>query len=157
MLTVEQAIETARAEGAVLSIIEGDRIEVQRPEPASERLAAALDAIRRNRNAALDLLRNADTPALAEHNLKGAAVLMVCEALGDVRLWIVADSEDAATLRRSGVEPGDVILERTEERELVRVGDPETICELLELKRRIPGRIRGGDTPRPIETEEPNR
>ena len=143
MLTVELAIETARAEGAVLSIIEGYRIEVRRPEPASERLAAALAAIRRNRDAALDLLRRFDPPQTAADALKGAAVLMVCDALGDVRLWIVADSEDGASLCRSGIESEDLVLDRPEVRELVRIGDRDIVHELLAIKRELSGRFSG--------------
>lgn len=47
-----------------------------------------------------------------------------------------------------------MILERSEARELVWVSDPEAVRSILELKRRVPGRIRGEDTPRPIEMEE---
>ncbi len=149
MQAVAQAIETARSEGAALSIIEGGRIEVLRPEHASERLAAALEAIRRNRNAALELLRKPDPPTPGDDALKGSAVLMVCETLDDARLWIVADAEDAAKLRRSGVEAGDVVLERSEARELVRVADPDAVRSILAFKRCLPGRIRGEDGPAP--------
>jgi len=46
-------------------------------------------------------------------------------------VWIVADAEDAVKLRRSGVEAGDVVLDRSEARELVRVADPDAVHSIL--------------------------
>jgi len=148
MRVVARAIATARSEGAVLSIVEGGLIDVMRPEPASERLAAALEAIRQNRDAALALLRRTNPPPSVDP-LKGSAVLLVSYGRERVRCWIVADAEDAARLRPT-IEPGDTVLERPQVREVVLAADQETVRSILEFKRLLPGRIRselGHDSP----------
>lgn len=84
--------------------------------------------------------RHLRRPSKAEPigDLKGAAVLFVADSGEDLRCWIVADDEDAEALRQSGIEPGDVVMDRNEARALVAVDDPAIVAEILTLKRELP-------------------
>ena len=74
-----------------------------------------------------------------ESVLKGKAVELSSDASG--RLFIVADEEDAQRLMADGVSPGEIYT-AAEARRVIQIGDPATVAEIHEWKRRFDGVIR---------------
>ena len=64
--------------------------------------------------------------------LKGLAVELWSDALGE-RFWLVADETDAAELG----EPRGTVYTASEARCVIQIGDPASIAEIHEFKRRF--------------------
>ncbi len=77
-----------------------------------------------------------ELPSL-EEVLRGRAIELWCDALGE-RFWLVADEEDAAKLG----EPRGNVYTAAEARKVVQIGDPASVHEIHEWKRRFDGCIR---------------
>lgn len=75
-------------------------------------------------------------PESLEDVLKGLAIELWSDAAGC--LFIVADEEDA---RRLG-EPRRTVYTADKLRRVVQIGDPATVLEIHEWKRRFDGRLR---------------
>ena len=71
-----------------------------------------------------------------EDVLKGFAIELWSDAAGS--LFIVADEDDA---RRLG-EPRGTVYTAAEMRRVVQIGDPATVLEIHEWKRKFNGRVR---------------
>src|SRR4051812_25852012 len=78
---------------------------------------------------------NADKPL--ELVLKGSAIELWSDALSE-RLWIVADEEDVAKLG----EPRGTVYTAAEARCVIQIGDPATVAEIHDWKRRFEATIR---------------
>jgi hypothetical protein len=75
-------------------------------------------------------------PEPLEDVLKGLAIELWSDAAGS--LFIVADEDDA---RRLG-EPRGTVYTTAEMRRVVQIGDPATVLEIHEWKRKFNGRVR---------------
>jgi hypothetical protein len=75
-------------------------------------------------------------PEILEDVLKGLAIELWSDAAGS--LFIVADEDDA---RRLG-EPRGTVYTANEMRRVVQIGDPATVREIHEWKRRFNARVR---------------
>ena len=75
-------------------------------------------------------------PEPLEDVLKGLAIELWSDAAGS--LFIVADEDDA---RRLG-EPRGTVYTAAEMRRVVQIGDPATVLEIHEWKRKFNGRVR---------------
>ena len=78
-----------------------------------------------------------ELPSL-EEVLRGRAIELWCDALGE-RFWLVADEEDASS--QVG-EPCGNVYTAAEARKVVQIGDPASVHEIHEWKRRFDGCIR---------------
>ncbi|MBZ5581439.1 MAG: hypothetical protein LAQ30_04395 [Acidobacteriia bacterium] len=85
---------------------------------------------------ALDRPKESGQPEPLEDVLKGMAIELRSDAAGC--LFIVADEDDA---RRLG-EPRGAVYTAAELRRVVQIGDPVTVLEIHEWKRRFNGRVR---------------
>ncbi len=84
---------------------------------------------------ALERPKEPRQPEPLEDVLKGLAIELWSDAAGC--LFIVADEEDA---RRLG-EPRGTVYTAAEMRRVVQIGDPATVLEIHEWKRRFNGRV----------------
>ena len=75
-------------------------------------------------------------PESLEDVLKGLAIELWSDAAGS--LFIVADEDDA---RRLG-EPRGTVYTAAEMRRVVQIGDPATVLEIQQWKRKFRGRVR---------------
>jgi hypothetical protein len=85
---------------------------------------------------ALDRPKESMQPGTLEDVLKGHAIELWSDAAG--RLFIVADEDDA---RRLG-EPRGTVYTAAEMRRVIQIGDPATVLEIHEWKRKFNGRVR---------------
>jgi hypothetical protein len=85
---------------------------------------------------ALDRREKTMQPESLEDVLKGLAIELWSDAAGS--LFIVADEDDA---RRLG-EPRGTVYTAAEMRRVVQIGDPATVFEIHEWKRKFNGRVR---------------
>ena len=85
---------------------------------------------------ALDRPKEPRQPEPLEDVLKGLAIELWSDAAGC--LFIVADEDDA---RRLG-EPRGTVYTAAEMRRVVQIGDPATVLEIHEWKRKFNGRVR---------------
>jgi len=85
---------------------------------------------------ALEQPKEPRQPEPLEDVLKGLAIELWSDAAG--RLFIVADEDDARHLG----EPRGTVYTTAEMRRVVQIGDPATVLEIHEWKRRFNGRVR---------------
>ena len=85
---------------------------------------------------ALERPREPIQPESLEDVLNGLAIELWSDAAGS--LFIVADEDDA---RRLG-EPRGTVYTTAEMRRVVQIGDPATVLEIHEWKRKFNGRVR---------------
>jgi hypothetical protein len=139
---VAEALEVIRRVGVVESS-EG-KLKLKFPERERTALQPAIDALRSGKTEALALLAEPIEahnfgrvePQSLEAVLKGLAVELWSNTAG--RLFIVADEDDA---RRLG-EPRGTVYTAAEMRRVVQIGDPATVLEIHEWKRRFDARVR---------------
>jgi hypothetical protein len=135
-MTIEEAIRAVQEVG----VIEADRERFKLRVPVSDRirLEPAIEVLRRDKEAALAVLRSEQS---LEDVLDGKAVELWSDAAGD-RFWIVADEKDAATLMRlEGVGRG-AIYTAPEVRLIIRMDDPETAQMIHRWKLETHGVVR---------------
>ncbi len=97
-----------------------------------------------------------EEPQSLEAVLKGLAVELWSDVSG--RLFIVADEEDARSLITNGVRRGEIYTGQ-EALRVIQIGDPATVAEIHEWKRRFDGVISESDSTRksPASTSEKER
>lgn len=135
-MTVTEAIDAIRKEGTIES--DGERIKLRIAVSAKAELEPAIEAIRREKQVALELLRPAAPSfAVAEDDacdlgtiLRGHALELWADSAGG-QLFIVADEADAARLR----ERRGAVLTVAELERVVRIEDPAMAAEVIRWKR----------------------
>ena len=139
-MTVEEAIQAVHRVGTLDT--GGGQLRYEVPKERPPEIDVALATLRTNRDAALIALNGANVEDVGESKtletfLKGSAVELWSDALGE-RFWLVADEEDAAKLG----EPRGTVYTAPEARRVIQIGDPATVAEIHEWKRRFDGVIR---------------
>jgi hypothetical protein len=145
-MTIIEALSILRSVGEVS--VERGPIRARIPHQRSPELRTAVEVLRDRKVEALAILEeerktaanrddSSDSVEPLEAVLKGYAVELWCDALGE-RLWIVADEEDAATLGESR----GLIYTAPEVRRIISIRDRKTVAEIHTWKTQFGGKLR---------------
>jgi hypothetical protein len=137
-MTLEQAIGELRRAGSLAVVAGAIRYEIRN---RSGKTAEAVATIKARKAEALAKLSNSASPQVdaLEMVLQGRAIELWSTAAG--RLFLVADEGDARTAsERLGARRGEIYT-AAEARRIIAVGDPSTVAEIHDFKRRLDGLI----------------